>query len=158
MLHLKNFLCIKSSSNALVAESVDAADLKSVGIYPVPVQVWPSAPTKKLPLGSFFCKTRLMVICLLFFSSCTDLYTSSKNSGASASLSAFCLLLSIPMWRNSHTGLEPVSQPRLLAGTFWDPASSAGWRRTYSCHYPAWPDNLGISKTPPPNRSGDWIF
>ena len=27
-----------------MAESVDAADLKSVGIYPVPVQVWPSAP------------------------------------------------------------------------------------------------------------------
>ena len=47
MLHLKNFLCIKSTNNALVAESVDAADLKSVGIYPVPVQVWPSAPIRK---------------------------------------------------------------------------------------------------------------
>ena len=34
-------------TNALVAESVDVADLKSVGIYPVPVQVWPSAPIKK---------------------------------------------------------------------------------------------------------------
>ena len=30
-----------------MAESVDAADLKSVGIYPVPVQVWPSAPIRK---------------------------------------------------------------------------------------------------------------
>ena len=45
MLHLKIFLCIRFISNALVAESVDAADLKSVGIYPVPVQVWPSAPS-----------------------------------------------------------------------------------------------------------------
>ena len=43
------------SSNALVAESVDAADLKSVGIYPVPVQVWPSAPIKKcFPSGGLF--------------------------------------------------------------------------------------------------------
>ena len=48
MLHLKNFLGINSFRDALVAESVDAADLKSVGIYPVPVQVWPSAPTEKL--------------------------------------------------------------------------------------------------------------
>lgn len=30
-----------------MAESVDAADLKSVGIYPVPVQVRPSAPIRK---------------------------------------------------------------------------------------------------------------
>ena len=53
MLHLKNFLCITFFSNALVAESVDAADLKSVGIYPVPVQVWPSAP-KQPPFREVF--------------------------------------------------------------------------------------------------------
>lgn len=42
-------------NDALVAESVDAADLKSVGIYPVPVQVWPSAPIKKcFPPGGLF--------------------------------------------------------------------------------------------------------
>ena len=43
-----------------MAESVDAADLKSVGIYPVPVQVWPSAPIKP-PFGEVFCvhKVRL---------------------------------------------------------------------------------------------------
>ncbi len=42
-------------NDALVAESVDAADLKSVGIYPVPVQVWPSAPIKKcFPSGGLF--------------------------------------------------------------------------------------------------------
>ena len=55
----KKFMYIKSS-NALVAESVDAADLKSVGIYPVPVQVWPSAPLKSSPCESFF----LLFICL----------------------------------------------------------------------------------------------
>ena len=54
MLHLKNFLGINSFRDALVAESVDAADLKSVGIYPVPVQVWPSAPFKKAPFGVLF--------------------------------------------------------------------------------------------------------
>ena len=37
----------KVSCDALVAELVDAADLKSVGIYPVPVQVRPSAPIEK---------------------------------------------------------------------------------------------------------------
>ena len=42
-------------TDALVAESVDAADLKSVGIYPVPVQVWPSAPIKDLSQKVFFC-------------------------------------------------------------------------------------------------------
>ena len=47
MLQIKKKLCIKANSDALVAESVDAADLKSVGIYPVPVQVWPSAPIGK---------------------------------------------------------------------------------------------------------------
>ena len=47
MLQIKKKLCIKNSNDALVAESVDAADLKSVGIYPVPVQVWPSAPIEK---------------------------------------------------------------------------------------------------------------
>ena len=51
MLQFKFFLGIKSTSDALVAESVDAADLKSVGIYPVPVQVWPSAPFKEAPFG-----------------------------------------------------------------------------------------------------------
>ena len=56
MLHLKIFLCINSLRDALVAESVDAADLKSVGIYPVPVQVWPSAPIGKHPSGCFFYK------------------------------------------------------------------------------------------------------
>ena len=59
MLHLKNFLGINSFRDALVAESVDAADLKSVGIYPVPVQVWPSAPTKSLPSGGLFLLVRL---------------------------------------------------------------------------------------------------
>ena len=54
MLQFKFFLGIKSSSDALVAESVDAADLKSVGIYPVPVQVWPSAPIKKAFLKKAF--------------------------------------------------------------------------------------------------------
>ena len=55
MLQFKFFLGIKSVSDALVAESVDAADLKSVGIYPVPVQVWPSAPLKKpLLVRGFF--------------------------------------------------------------------------------------------------------
>ena len=44
MLHLKKKLCIRLFSNALVAESVDAADLKSVVRKDVPVQVWPSAP------------------------------------------------------------------------------------------------------------------
>ena len=40
---------------ALVAEQVDAADLKSVGSNPVPVRFRPSAPTKKPPLaGGFF--------------------------------------------------------------------------------------------------------
>ena len=44
-------------NDALVAESVDAADLKSVGIYPVPVQVWPSAPIKNAFLQEgFFCE------------------------------------------------------------------------------------------------------
>ena len=47
MLQNKKNICIKLLDDALVAESVDAADLKSVGIYPVPVQVRPSAPIKK---------------------------------------------------------------------------------------------------------------
>ena len=54
MLQLKNFLCINHSNDALVAESVDAADLKSVGIYPVPVQVRPSAPIVKPPVQEVF--------------------------------------------------------------------------------------------------------
>ena len=53
--------------NALVAESVDAADLKSVGIYPVPVQVWPSAPIKNAFLTeSIFCE-QLTTNTLIFF-------------------------------------------------------------------------------------------
>ena len=40
--------------DALVAELVDAADLKSVGIYPVPVQVRPSAPIEKSTLPGAF--------------------------------------------------------------------------------------------------------
>ena len=43
----------KFPCNALVAESVDAADLKSVGIYPVPVQVRPSAPIKSPKTETF---------------------------------------------------------------------------------------------------------
>ena len=40
---------------ALVAELVDAADLKSVGSNPVPVRFRPSAPIKKPPyMGGFF--------------------------------------------------------------------------------------------------------
>lgn len=39
---------------ALVAEQVDAADLKSVGSNPVPVRFRPSAPTKKPPLAGVF--------------------------------------------------------------------------------------------------------
>lgn len=48
MLQFKKILCIKCLVNALVAESVDAADLKSVVRKDVPVQVWPSAPMKWL--------------------------------------------------------------------------------------------------------------
>ena len=44
MLHLCNFVCINISVDALVAELVDAADLKSVVRKDVPVQVRPSAP------------------------------------------------------------------------------------------------------------------
>lgn len=46
--------------DALVAELVDAADLKSVGIYPVPVQVRPSAPIEKA------CKLRIYKPFILF--------------------------------------------------------------------------------------------
>ena len=38
---------------ALVAEQVDAADLKSVGGNSVPVRFRPSAPLKKHPAGCF---------------------------------------------------------------------------------------------------------
>ena len=41
---------------ALVAEQVDAADLKSVGRKAVPVRFRPSAPFKKAPFEVFFCK------------------------------------------------------------------------------------------------------
>ena len=50
---IKNYR-YKFSVNALVAEQVDAADLKSVGSNPVPVRFRPSAP-----LG----KSRLSAIC-----------------------------------------------------------------------------------------------
>ena len=43
-------------TDALVAEQVDAADLKSVGRKAVPVRFRPSAPFKKAPQrGAFFC-------------------------------------------------------------------------------------------------------
>ena len=57
MLHLYFFVCIKSLLRifALVAELVDAADLKSVGSNPVPVRFRPSAPIKKeVFMASFF--------------------------------------------------------------------------------------------------------
>lgn len=54
MLQLQKFLCIKTLFNALVAESVDAADLKSVEGNLVRVQVSPSAPIRKASLlGGF---------------------------------------------------------------------------------------------------------
>ena len=40
---------------ALVAEQVDAADLKSVGGNSVPVRFRPSAPLKRHLSGCFFC-------------------------------------------------------------------------------------------------------
>lgn len=59
--------------DALVAESVDAADLKSVARKGVPVQVWPSAPSFliKAPFkGAFFCfqkvdkwQKKLLILC-----------------------------------------------------------------------------------------------
>ena len=51
MLHLLFFLCITISVDALVAEQVDAADLKSVGSNPVPVRFRPSAPFLKKHLS-----------------------------------------------------------------------------------------------------------
>lgn len=57
MLQLYFFVCIRLSVDdfALVAELVDAADLKSVGSNPVPVRFRPSAPIKKRGLyGLFF--------------------------------------------------------------------------------------------------------
>ena len=55
--------------DALVAELVDAADLKSVGIYPVPVQVRPSAPIKppKTEVFLFPDETAPRKFCLYFF-------------------------------------------------------------------------------------------
>ena len=44
---------------ALVAEQVDAADLKSVGSNPVPVRFRPSAPIKKHPQGCFLFQGKL---------------------------------------------------------------------------------------------------
>lgn len=57
MLHLSIFLCITIFVDALVAEQVDAADLKSVGRKAVPVRFRPSAPfiKKHLSQGAFFC-------------------------------------------------------------------------------------------------------
>ena len=55
ILQLFQKLCIRWLDYALVAEQVDAADLKSVGSNPVPVRFRPSAPIKKGILAmSFF--------------------------------------------------------------------------------------------------------
>ncbi len=43
-LQLEKKICINEKGFALVAEQVDAADLKSVGSNPVPVRFRPSAP------------------------------------------------------------------------------------------------------------------
>ena len=50
----------KSFCDALVAELVDAADLKSVGSNPVPVRFRPSAPIEKA------CKLRIYKLFILF--------------------------------------------------------------------------------------------
>ena len=50
----------KISCNALVAELVDAADLKSVGIYPVPVRFRPSAPLERA-YKSKICKSFILL-------------------------------------------------------------------------------------------------
>ena len=54
--------------NALVAESVDAADLKSVVRKDVPVQVWPSAPIKSPETEAFlfFYKNHKEILPLFF--------------------------------------------------------------------------------------------
>ena len=56
MLQLYFFVCIRLSVDdfALVAELVDAADLKSVGSNPVPVRFRPSAPFLKKHLSRCF--------------------------------------------------------------------------------------------------------
>ena len=57
MLQLYFFVCIRVFVHdfALVAELVDAADLKSVGSNPVPVRFRPSAPLyKTVPKGTVF--------------------------------------------------------------------------------------------------------
>ena len=52
---------------ALVAEQVDAADLKSVGSNPVPVRFRPSAPfTKIAPSGAFFV-IKVIFLCSIYF-------------------------------------------------------------------------------------------
>lgn len=53
----KFFYGITKKDFALVAELVDAADLKSVARKGVPVRFRPSAPVKKHPKGCFFSGT-----------------------------------------------------------------------------------------------------
>ena len=57
MLHLLFFLCITIFVDALVAEQVDAADLKSVGRKAVPVRFRPSAPFIKKHLFELYPKS-----------------------------------------------------------------------------------------------------
>ena len=53
-LQLEKKICINEKGFALVAEQVDAADLKSVGSNPVPVRFRPSAPIKQGTLRGAF--------------------------------------------------------------------------------------------------------
>ena len=62
MLHLCNFVCINISVDALVAELVDAADLKSVVRKDVPVQVRPSAPPLKQRLLAILLKALFFIL------------------------------------------------------------------------------------------------
>ena len=67
LLHFLSDVGITATDFALVAELVDAADLKSVGRKAVPVRFRPSAPFKKAPQrGCFFCYVNLLYITLVF--------------------------------------------------------------------------------------------
>lgn len=48
-------MSINFADDALVAELVDAADLKSVVRKDVPVRVWPGAPILRRSFGGVFC-------------------------------------------------------------------------------------------------------